>query len=370
MKNNSVVHVTSVHPRYDTRIFLKMCNSLAMSGKNVSLIVADGKGDELSDKGVTIYDVGLSVGRLSRMLKTTKLVYNKAIELKADVYHLHDPELIPIGLKLKKKGFKVVFDAHEDLPKQLKSKPYLNVFFKKILPLLFEFYEKFSLSKFDALVGATPSITSKLSKLNCKSYNINNYPIIGELNQFNDTLWSEKADEVCYLGGITEIRGIKEVILALPSAPCVRLNLAGRFSEPHIEQEVKSCKAWEQVNELGFIDRTFAAEILGRSKAGIVTFHDYPNHIDAQPNKMFEYMSAGLPIITSNFPMWRELVEGEECGICVEPTDPKAIADAINFIIRNPEDANRMGKNGLRAVQLKYNWAAEEKTLLTLYKEI
>lgn len=369
MMVKKVVHLTSAHPRYDIRIYSKMCCSLIRSYE-VSLVVADGLNDELTNAGVRVYDVGANKGRLSRMINTTRDVYKKALLLNADVYHLHDPELIPTGLKLKKKGFKVIFDAHEDLPKQLKSKPYLNPILRKLLPTIFDVYERFALKKFDALVGATPSITEKLAKINPNSYNINNYPILGELNIASSSDWNAKLNEVCYLGGIAEIRGIKEVIASLTDAPLARLNLAGRFSEAHVENDVKTWDAWQQVNQLGFIDRKEAAEVLARSKAGIVTFHAYPNHIDAQPNKMFEYMSAGVPIITSNFPMWKEVVEGNQCGICVDPLDNKAIASAINYIIENKEEAQKMGENGLRAVNEKYNWAAEEKTLFMMYKEV
>lgn len=364
-----VIHLSSAHPRDDIRIFHKMSSSLA-NYYDSFFVVADGLGNEIVND-VTIVDAGARCsGRLCRMIKTVSKVYNKALYLKGDIYHLHDPELIPAGLKLKSKGFKVIFDAHEDLPKQLKSKPYLNPILQKFLPKIFEFYEKFALKKFDSLVGATPSITKKLSFINPNTYNINNYPIIGELNIDANSNWDEKFNEVCYLGGIAEIRGIKEVIKSLTYVPAIRLNLAGRFSQALVEQEVKTWSAWQQVNHLGFIDRKEAAKVLARSKAGIVTFHKCPNHVDAQPNKMFEYMSAGLPIITSNFPMWKEVVEGNNCGLCVDPLDSKAIANAINYIIENPTLARKMGENGLKAVSEKYNWAAEEKILFSMYKEV
>lgn len=360
-----VAHLTSVHPRYDTRVFLKMCTSLVQVGYEVFLVVADGAGDEIRN-GVNILDVGkVNGGRISRMTKTVSRVFQLAKELDADVYHLHDPELMPIGLKLKKEGFKVVFDAHEDFPQQLKSKPYLNKVSRYILSLVFERYEKYVFKKFDALIGATPVITQKLSSINGCSYNINNYPILGELNLTSD--WASKSNEVCYLGGVSSIRGIKEIVSSLIEVPDIRLNLAGRFTEKEVEVEVKSMKAWHQVNELGFIERDEVASVLSRSKAGIVTFHAYPNHVNAQPNKMFEYMSAGLPIITSNFPMWKEIVEHNNCGICVNPEAPEEIASAIDYIVTNPVEAFKMGVNGLKAVTEKYNWTVEEKVLLKMY---
>lgn len=360
-----VVHLTSVHPRGDTRIFLKQCRSLAAAGHQVSLIVADGQGDNVRD-GVAILDVGRPTGRLERMLHATRRVLARARSLDADIYHLHDPELLPVALVLKRAGKRVIFDAHEDLPRQILSKPYLHPFLRRGVSHAAGFVEQFVAGRLDAVVAATPAIAEKFAAKGVRTVTVNNFPMLGELE--TGIGGSEKRREVCYVGGITAIRGIVELVRALElSVSGARLNLGGQFSESGTRAAVERLPGWAKVNELGFLSRSQMRDVLARSVAGIVTFLPAPNHTAAQPNKMFEYMSAGLPVIASDFPLWREIVEGNECGICVDPCDPQAIAEAIDRLAGDPELAARMGENGRCAVHERYNWRIEERKLLDLY---
>lgn len=365
----NICHLTSVHSRYDTRIFLKECRSLLQAGHRVSLVVADGRGDEVKDR-VSIIDVGRSRGRIDRVWRTTRRVLHAAVMQAADVYHFHDPELIPVGLRLRKSGRKVIFDAHEDVPQQLRSKPYLAAPARWLLPRIYIPYENWACRRFDVIVAATPSIRDKFSAIHPNSIDINNYPIPNELAPGSSD-WTEKRKDVCFIGGITAIRGIKEVVQAMELVRCgARFQLAGRFSEPAFEQEVKSCPGWSNVDHLGVIDRAGVRDVLGRAAAGLVTFLGVPNHLHAQPNKMFEYMSAGIPVIASHFPLWRKIIEDNQCGICVDPADPQAIAAAIDRLATDSELARRMGENGKRAVQERYNWCIEEIKLINLYNNL
>lgn len=363
-----VAHLTSAHPRNDTRIFLKQCRSLAAAGHQVYFIVADGVGDEIRD-GVQVMDVGASTGRRDRMFGATRRVLRRAIELDADIYHFHDPELLPIGMALKRRRKRVIYDAHEDLPRDILSKSYLSSGVRRPIAAAADVFERFSCRRFDAVVAATPAIRDKFRRVGIEAIDVNNYPLLGELEAASVS--SGKAREVCYVGGITAIRGIKEMVTALALTKSgVRLNLAGAFEEPALKAEVGKEPGWERINELGFLSRPQVSEMLARSVGGIVTFHPVDNHIQAQPNKMFEYMSAGVPVIGSNFPLWREIIEGNRCGICVDPLDPSSIAAAVDELVENPDLAREMGLNGSRAVRERYNWAVEEKKMLCLYEEL
>jgi len=363
-----VCHITTVHSRYDTRIFLKECSSLTKLYK-VFLIVADGMGDEVKNN-VHIYDIGLrQSSRLKRAAYDSFKAYNRAKELNCELYHFHDPELIPIGLKIKKLGKKVIFDAHEDLPRQILSKPYLNKVLSLVFSKIISFYESYSCPRFDYIIAATPFIKAKFLKINTNSEVINNFPTLEELS--DKIKWSDKENIISFVGGITKIRGIKALLEAIKISEFdFKLNLIGEFYPIKFKEELGELLKHEKVNLLGYLSRNEVASCLNQSKIGIVTFLPSPNHIDSQPNKMFEYMSAGIPVVSSNFPLWKEIVEGNNCGLTVDPKDPKEISGVIEKLLSNDKLAEEMGQNGKKAVFEKYNWGIEEKKLLDIYKEL
>ncbi|TYB33030.1 MAG: glycosyltransferase family 4 protein [Flexistipes sinusarabici] len=367
----NITHLTSVHPRYDTRIFLKECSSLAkIEGYRVNLVVADGKGDE-EKNGVKIHDVGCLPGRLNRIFRTTKNVYKKALELDSDIYHLHDPELIPVGLKLKKRGKRVIFDVHENIAKQMIDKDYMPKAMRNIISKLYRYYEKKTLNKFDYIVLAENSYDKDYGKLSVNIEIILNMPQIEPLGKFVN-FKREKA-ELFYIGGISKNRGIDVIIEAVKilkeKFPAILLHCIGPYDKILLENlEIKDVQ--DNINFYGRLQLYEGLNYSINAKAGLSILKPIKNYTESYSTKVFEYMAIGLPVITSDFEIYRKIIQKNNCGICVNPENPTEIAEAIEYIISHPKEAEEMGKNGRKAVEEKYNWSIEEKKLLKVYEDI
>lgn len=365
LNSKKVCHLTSVHPLLDTRIFYKECISLSKAGYNVSIIVA-GDTDRVVEN-IKVFGVKKDRNsRFYRMFFIVKKVYIKALEVNADIYHFHDPELLPIGKKLIKKGKKVIYDTHEDLPLQILTKHWLPVIIRKPLSRIIEKIEKYYSKRLSAVIAATPIIRNRFLKYNSNTIDICNYPIIEELG--NNVEWNKKDNSICYIGSIFKERGIIELMKAIENVDVI-LELAGSYSPENLRDELSHCSSWNKVHEYGYVGRNEIKNILSKSKAGMVTLLPKQSYMESLPIKMFEYMVAGIPVIASNFPLWKDIIEKFNCGLCVNPEDPLEIEKAIKIILTNTEESKKMGVNGIKAVRENFNWKVEEKKLLDLYSK-
>lgn len=369
-----VCHLTSVHPAEDIRILIKECQTLRDGGHEVVLVVANEPSRDFN--GVAIVGVPSPAGnRLLRMVKSPAKVYKAALKQDADVYHFHDSELIPVGLLLKRKGKKVIYDVHEDLPEQVLSKHWIPKVFRKTISKMVKWAEKYAAKRFDAIVTATPTISKRFNTYNSNTETVHNFPILSELITGTELDRKNNGENnIIYIGGITVLRGIKESVRALEKVNDadnkVTLFLAGRFSPEGLKAEIEQYPGWRHVRYLGWLDRDGVKKYLSESKLGLVILHPEPRYVVSYPIKLFEYMSAGIPVIASRFPLWESIVKEEDCGICVDPLNPEEIAEAIKQLLSDPARSRRMGENGRKAVERKYNWENEGETLLKLYSEL
>jgi len=361
-----VCHISTAHQRNDVRIFQKQLKSLHQAGYECVFIVADGKGNENSD-GISIIDIGnYRSKRLKRIFIAAKKAKKAAITTNAQVFHIHDPELLRVFSPLIRKNKIVIYDAHEDLPRQILSKYWIPAFLRIFFSRFTEKSENKNARKINAVVAATPFIRNRFIKINSNTIDINNYP---DLSTFPENTKQNSQNALCYIGGISKERGIFQLLDALNIANA-KLLLAGNFIPETIGDEIKSHTGWEHVVFHGYVSKTETTEIFKNSIAGLVTLHPIINYLDSLPVKMFEYMAAGLPVIASDFPLWKQIIGEHQCGITVNPLSPDEIAKAINCILSNPAEAKKMGENGKKAVVEKFNWKNEEFKLIELYKKL
>lgn len=358
-----VCHLTTVHPPKDTRIFHKECATLAQMGHEVSLLVANGPNE--TDKKVRfVGEPTESASRLKRILFSPGKIYRRALEIDAEIYHFHDPEFLPYALRLQKRGKHVIYDVHEDVPRQIMAKYWIPGLFRSLISKVFERYENYVAARLSGIVTATPFIRERFLKVNSNTVDINNFPI---LSQFEKPDSSEsRSRSVAYIGGITEVRGIRELVKALEGTD-IRLKLAGKFSPENLQTELEQEPGWQNVDYLGFLDRKEVARLLAEVRAGIVTLYPIINYLDALPVKMFEYMAAGLPVIASDIELWDQILSDAQAGITANPKDPVAIRKAMERLLSNEKEAMEMGLNGQRAVQSIYNWEREGEKLQQFY---
>ena len=365
-----VCHLSSAHHRFDTRIFYKQCQSLASDNRLVSLVIADGLGNEIKDD-ISIFDVGKQKNRFRRIFRTTNDVYKKALELNCDIYHFHDPELIKTGLKLKKAGKKVIFDIHENIALQILSKEYIPKTLRKIISKIYRLYEIKKLKKFDALIIAEHSYKKYYSSLNKNLVTVLNMPKIDHLKKFYSE--NRTKNEIFYIGGISNNRGFDVLIQSLKilklKIPDIFAHFIGPFAKTLIDNEqLKEIKAnFKLYGSLPLIEGLKYSQ---NSKIGLSILKPISNYTQSYSTKIFEYMAIGLPVITSNFKLYKDIIDENNCGICVDPENPNEIAKAIEFILTNPEKAKEMGHNGRCLVKEKYNWKNEEFKLINIYKTL
>ncbi len=363
--------LTSVRFVYDSRVFHKQCKSLAQAGFDVTYIVPHDH-DEVKE-GVKIKAVPKPLGRVARMTRTVWRVYQEAVVLDADLYHFHDAELIPIALLLCAIGKRVVYDVHDDAPQGLRDKYYIPTWLRMPLVAIATLLENTACRFFVGMTVAVPGLAAKYGKVNPKTVVIHNFPLLHEMPTPATTSWDQRLPAIIYFGALSEERRIFEVIemmARIDPALGVTIKMGGLFAPLSLREQVNTLPGWNRVCELGYVDRQAVAKGLAEAMLGVVFVQDEPRYRDAYPVKMFEYMAAGLPVVATDFPLWRAILEGNRCGIVADSGDPSAMAKAVEYLVTHPSEAEAMGRRGREAVEKKYRWESEEKKLVDFFSEL
>lgn len=290
-------------------------------------------------------------------------ILRMALELKPAVIHIHDPELLWLSWIVKLRRIRFIYDAHEHFPKQITSKPWIRPsFFRKLLAWLAAGYEQFFSIFADRVISVTPEIVERFPKK--KRLLIRNFPTLDLRNKPIDHIEKEMTISV-YAGGLTEIRGIKEIVSAYTElGDQFELHLLGPWESNEFQRECMS-DAGANVKYLGLFPPEEVAAYIREADIGLAILYPVKNYLMSYPVKAFEYMKEGLPIIMSDFPYWKRLFS--TCAEFVDPYRPDEIKAAVMTLSQSASRRSEYGGNGFDLIREKYNWSVEAEKLKEAY---
>lgn len=366
----SICHVISGYFRNDARVFLRQCKSLHNHGFDVSILTNDGDPDEILD-GIRVVDCGKAWPRWKTLLQAKQQFLDKALEMNADIYQLHSPELLPLGVALKKAGKGVVYDAHEDMPRHILEKEWLPGFSRKLISFAFEKYMLRTLARYDEIVSPHSHVVADFQKQLGKGVLVANFPLVADNWDFSREEFLARKNILCYSGTVYAYSNQEETVEALSGFDDLEYRIAGYIDEEH-GKRLLAMPNGDKVTFLGRLSRPDLHAFYRSALIGVVIY-DYKLNLGHKlgsygTNKIFEYMEAGLPFICTDYILWKDIAERHNCGVCVAPGRPEEIAAAIDYFLQDRERAYRMGQNGRKAILEEFNWSSEERKYVELFR--
>lgn len=369
MKVKKICHISIVHKKNDIRIFHKQCITLVNQAYSVTYI-SPGNHDEIKE-GVHLkgFNYNRKWGKLYRIAFLGKKIIKMALNENADIYQIHDSELIRYVKLLKKKKCKVVYDSHENTPLQIIEKEWIPVIFRKFISRLVDIIEIKNSKYCDLIIVVADSTFDRFNKNNVNTIKVENLPIKKEFSNIKiDYNYKDNSNTFCYSGTIWKERGLINTCFSFKGLDNAFLKIIGRIDIENLSNFLIGLP--KNVEFLGYQSREKVFKIYEKSICGICLFLPYPNNMTDPPTKIYEYMASGIPVICSNFDSMESIVLKYNCGISVDPTNDKQIIKAIEYIVNNKDFARKMGQNGLRAIKDNLNWEKHNKILIDAYKEL
>lgn len=359
-----IAHLTTVHRPRDNRIFNKECCALAADGLDVTLIATDAGTEDVD--GVHMVELPRVKGRAQRLVLAQVNAWRKLQQVKPDLLHIHDPELIPLGIawKLLHRN-KLVFDSHEILVDQVADKSYLN----PVMKVVVRNYARFllnSASRFcDGIVAATPVIGKQFANDHIQV--VENYPWVREYGVPDGT--SGVPGRVIYAGGLVKPRYIETIVRAVQQVPEAHLVLAG-WPDARTKELLESVEDDPRIDYRGVVETRDVPALVATGSIGTVLFPNLAHYAESVPTKMFEYMAAGIPFVASDMAHWRRLLDGQDVCLFVDPNDVDEVAEAIRTLVKDDELRHRLGRNGRRAVETRFAFEKEAEGLAAFIRQL
>jgi glycosyltransferase involved in cell wall biosynthesis len=368
---------TSVHKPDDVRVFHREAVTLAAAGHDVTLLAPADFAQEKKN-GVTIKGIPRPTGRLARLTGLLKF-YRLCKNQNSDVYHFHDFELLFIGWLIKKRLARaVIYDCHENYPETAYERVWLPAWSRPLFSRFIAWLEPTLARSLDAVVCVVPDQQARLQQAGCKTALIRNLP---RLEVF-EKAWQSRStprQQIIYLGGLSEVRGaftLVDIMVDLKKThPHIHLLCLGSFNEPAVEAAVKQYAHRSQVSDVieysAPIPHEQVAAVLAASRIGLIPWQPSLQTTKmVYPNKVFEYMACGLPLVSSDLPSLVYIMEKAQSGLLVKARDVHAHAEAIRRLLDNPHEAQQLGENGRQFVFEQHNWHSEALKLTALYDNL
>lgn len=368
-----ICHISSMHADDDDRIFERACVSLARAGyKTYYIVTSDQHGDV---NGVEIIPLKKRSGLRKRIFSSFE-AYRIARKLDADIYHFHDPDLIPWMYLLTLENKKVIYDIHENYLSRFWSSSY-PTFLKKTGSSLYRFFERFAIKHFGAIITTTQTMADLYTGVAKRYCVVSNTVDIKRLEGIN--LNTEKYEHVTiYTSGTHRPdRNCSETVegfaLVHQEFPDARLMFVGRYL-PGYDVELKELAQHlgigDKVEVTGMLPWAVNFERTAKTHIGCVFYEDNLNNRVTTPNRLYEYMFCGVAVIARDFTELNRVVTETQCGILVDSSDPKSVAEGFRYMLSDPGRTAQMGKNGQKAVFEKYNFSSDFTRMLHLYEQV
>lgn len=369
-----VCFVNSAFNREDALIVYRQGKSLVEAGYRVSYLLRDGQPDE-KRHGIEMISVGQPAESLKERLKSNNKIYKPFLkDFHADVYQISEPELLPLGMWLKKQGRKVVYNLREYYPDYYARKT-RNKVLQKMIHYACEKYFGYVSKRIDGVFNCMPEMHDYIKQvMPCKHFvDTANFPVVNKDFTLSYEDYCKREPIISYFGSIYTISCQEEILQALEKFPNVKYLLAGVFYQEEQQEKLEKYPAWKQVTFKKGFKREELPSIINCSIMGNVV-KDFDQTETPQGSysiiKIFETMEAAVPVILAKVPLYEQMVEKYHCGICVRPHSVEDFKNAIEYLLFHKKEAYEMGQNGRRAVIEEFSWDSQAKGYLRVMNEL
>lgn len=357
-----VLLLSTVHPATDPRIVGKIAPSLA-EHYEVKILLPN----QPPPLGLWYVRMPFFKTLLLRVLLCHPLAFVEFLRFRPHIVHIFVAELLPLAFIFRWLGAEVIYEVQENLYKKIPLKSYNRGW---LFERLFHFFDQKARCTFK-LIFTEDAYLNEYQNIPHPYAIIHNFASLYWLstplpipNLVNPTFF--------YAGVISLERAFDTVLSALvivkKSYPTIRLRLFGhlRIDSKLLDNSADYQFVKDNLVFYGYQPQEEAFKHTNDTLAGIALLKPIGDYADSYPTKLFDYMALGLPIITSDLPLLRAVVEPANCGFCVSPYDSEALAEQMIWCIEHPESLRKMGENGRNAIIEKYHW--EEEKLLEIYR--